>query len=807
MHLTGRFFIFLMSCCWMALLFGTWAAADDDQDTILVGRVTHVEGGLLRYVAENKDWVVTVQDAPFGLEDALYADNDAKAEFILPNRTWIRIGGNTQIQMIALNPETTMVDVASGLARMYNKNQNTVIKATTPFGYVVAPEGAVFDLYVGDESMELIAIRGTIDFIHEATGSRYEVREQEASLIADSRGIASGNGTVDAAWDDWNGRRDSLWAQRLHSQGQGTEYLPVQIRDQAYALEENGRWERVYYEGDYRAMWRPTKIVSGWRPFTEGRWSVYYGDNCWIPAEPFGYVTHHYGSWVWVDSFRSWYWMPPVARVIDTAPGLSIGFGWYPGRVGWIYSNNSIGWIPLAPNENYYCHHPWGRRVVVINRTQAVNINISRYRYLDRAVIISADHLYRGNRYTPFVQLMNKNAIVSSYKTAPVLGKNVISTYDSDQRRFSFNDAKVDRKPHGSVLGRVDNNRRLYQNAGPLGREQIRQDLDQVVVTAMPKTTAIRNPKVSSKVVTAAQANQPVGRVSFPTRELKPNDRQRQLMNAGPGQTVGPRSRGEGSQIRPAPGQKDDTRRMRSTQEARDQVMQDIGPTAPATKIEKPSIERRPGLQNRQERNQGASEPGDQGNERRIRSPRETPSLQQSGPPFPQRPQPRETSPREDVQRQQEFKRQQEDQQRQQQESIRRQQEESSRRQQQLQQQEIQRRQEDQQRQQQELIRRQQEESSRRQQQLQQQEFKRRQEDQQRQQQESIRRQQEESSRRQQQLQQQEIQRRQEDQRQQQETIRRQQEESSKRQQQLQQQQQQELQRRQDEQQRQGRRG
>ena len=37
-----------------------------------------------------------------------------KAEFILPNGTWVRIGGSTQIQIIALKPDVTEVDVASG---------------------------------------------------------------------------------------------------------------------------------------------------------------------------------------------------------------------------------------------------------------------------------------------------------------------------------------------------------------------------------------------------------------------------------------------------------------------------------------------------------------------------------------------------------------------------------------------------------------------------------------------------------------------------------------------------------------------
>ena len=47
------------------------AQAPEAREPILVGRIAHLEGQLLRYVPSEQDWVATVQDAPFGLEDAL----------------------------------------------------------------------------------------------------------------------------------------------------------------------------------------------------------------------------------------------------------------------------------------------------------------------------------------------------------------------------------------------------------------------------------------------------------------------------------------------------------------------------------------------------------------------------------------------------------------------------------------------------------------------------------------------------------------------------------------------------------------
>lgn len=158
------------------------------------------------------------------------------------------------------------MDVASGVARFYSKGNSAVIKATTPFGYVMAQPDSIFDLYVGDQSMEVIAIKGEVDFIHEATGTRYEVMPGSSSVVADERLVTAGEGQVDADWDDWNAERERIWSKRLEVKGDSVRYLPPAIRDDAYALEEHGRWERVRYENSYRYFWRPSMSASGGPP-------------------------------------------------------------------------------------------------------------------------------------------------------------------------------------------------------------------------------------------------------------------------------------------------------------------------------------------------------------------------------------------------------------------------------------------------------------------------------------------------------------------------------------------------------------
>src|SRR5256884_3700463 len=87
------------------------------QEAVLVGRIAHTEGQVLRFVPETQDWVATVKDAPFGLNDTLYTDPQARAELMMPNGLWIRIGASTQIQPIVLSSDAADIDLASGVAR------------------------------------------------------------------------------------------------------------------------------------------------------------------------------------------------------------------------------------------------------------------------------------------------------------------------------------------------------------------------------------------------------------------------------------------------------------------------------------------------------------------------------------------------------------------------------------------------------------------------------------------------------------------------------------------------------------------
>jgi hypothetical protein len=513
----------LLVCLFSAAVVGVPPSSAADAPAVVVGRVYHIEGDLLRYVPEENDWVAVVKDAPFGREDTLFSGSRGMGELIAPNGTWIRVGNSTQIQFIALDTDLSEMDLASGMARFYNKGSDTVIKATSPFGYVLADPGTVFDFYVGENSVEVAAVRGNVSFVHAATDARYDVSAGSPSILADQNQVSSGEGTVDPDWDRWNTTRENFWAAKAKVGGRSVGYLPPSLRPEAYALEENGRWESVPYDGRERWFWRPTTVAVGWSPFTTGRWTDWYGDQCWIPDEPFGYVTHHHGDWVYARN--NWYWAPPVVSVRVGLPFLNIGFFWSPGRVSWIHSGAYVGWVPLAPRETYYSHRNWGgpHTVVVtnVNITQ-ININVRNYAYANHAVVVPRNDFYRTNNYRDVrVTNINRTTIINNYRAAPVVNNTVINNYTTNKQRYNYTNVTVKEKPHNTVINRIQKNETIIQGGRKENAAVVQGRVKNTKEGKVNREARIEPPKSTDYIVPANQVNRPKSEMALQQKEIK----------------------------------------------------------------------------------------------------------------------------------------------------------------------------------------------------------------------------------------------------------------------------------------------
>ena len=492
----------------LAVLFAFAFCVPSAWGEIIVGRITNVEGQLLRFVPDQNDWVATIKDAPFGIQDALYSDQEGKAEIFMPNNIWVRLGGSTQVQLIATQPDAVELDVSLGVARIFNESAEAIIKVTTPFGYVVAPQNTSFDLYVGDQSTEIIALSGTVDFIHIADNTKYEVVSGGSSVIANTTQVGSGDGTVEADWDAWNQTRNEVWAKRDSETMPSAQYLPESLRNDAYELEENGKWERVTYQGREIEMWRPTAVAADWAPFTSGRWTEWNGDNTWVPDEPFGYTTHHYGYWISIE--ERWYWQPPPL----TEPEPS----WYPGRVAWVGSDDEVGWVPLAPEEPYYSHRQWGPAATVITTAGVTVIAVSSLTHWNRAVFVPQNKFYGEKNYAHIRMHdhINKKLNASGYKLSPDFNKIHLGDHATKSDRFAFTNAEVKNKPHQSVNDHIKQNQKVSkQDATQFNAKSVQQTLKHTRTAAPSKQAVVSAPQITNKLVPANQVNKPASEVKF----------------------------------------------------------------------------------------------------------------------------------------------------------------------------------------------------------------------------------------------------------------------------------------------------
>jgi len=544
----------LMACLFLAGLAMVPPASALNAPAVTVGRVYYIEGDLLRYVPAENDWVAAVKDAPFSSGDTLYTGIKGMAELIIPNGTWIRIGDNTQIQFIALDTDLSEIDVASGVARFYNKSSSTVVKTTSPFGYVLAYPGAVFDFYVGENSVEVVPVKGKISFIHTATNARYEISAGNPSILADQNQVSSGEGTVDPDWDRWNTGRETFWAAKTRLGGRSVGYLPPSLQPEAYALEENGSWESVPYEGSSRWFWRPSTIAVGWSPFTMGRWTDWDGDQIWIPGEPFGYVTHHYGNWVYARNY--WYWAPPVVTVRAGLPLLDIGFFWSPGRVSWIHSGTYVGWVPLAPRETYYSHRNWGgpHDMVVTNANLGqININLRNYAYANQAIVVPQNEFYGVSNYGKVrVANINSATIINNYRAAPVVNNTVITNYTTNKQRFNYANVTVNEKPHNTVINRIRQNEAVIQRGKKENAAVVQQQVRSIKEGKVNREARIEPPKTTNYIVPANQVNRPKSEIAPKQKEIKSAGKG--VLPAQPAQVVvpqhvAPARPGQGKQV------------------------------------------------------------------------------------------------------------------------------------------------------------------------------------------------------------------------------------------------------------------
>jgi hypothetical protein len=413
----------------LLVLFSVLRTVSTAGAAITVGRISYVDGEIYRYMDADDSWVKTFLQSPAGTQDILLTGDKSRAEIVFPNNQLMRLGGNSEIEILNLDEDSGEFTLHSGLARFYNRSSTGEMIVETARGTVKVEPGSAVDVQADEESISVAAVHGEATFhsFHDDV-ERVEVISGAARLEFQEKSIVAGVGPVDRKWDRWCADREGVLAQNGLVR---SEHLPESMQEYAYAMEPYGHWQKIYYRGYYYWAWQPQSVAVGWSPYTTGYWYNWHGSQVWIDHNPWGWVTHHHGNWL--NLHGAWLWTPyvHVSHVPGvTVIGFNITFGtryrshWHPGRVRWIAHNDYIGWLPLAPRETYYGYRKWGPRSAVAGGGVgfSVNINLSGHRHIDHAVLIPKHRLYNrkpgaiNNYKTVRIENINKKTIVKNFR-------------------------------------------------------------------------------------------------------------------------------------------------------------------------------------------------------------------------------------------------------------------------------------------------------------------------------------------------------------------------------------------------------
>jgi hypothetical protein len=346
-------------------------AQDPDDMQRAVARISLMDGQVSVQRGNDNEWVAGVINAPLMADDRIATGPNSRAEIQFDSSNLIRIGGNAEIHLTALDYNHYQMEIAHGTATFrVLRTSNVNIEVDTPSISIRPTKIGSYRITVADSGETQLTVRAGDVEVFTPKGSEWV----SAGQTMDARGLASDPEFQTTAaipvddWDRWNESRDRALIDAYSSY----QYVPPGI----YGVEDlngYGSWTDV---PNYGYCWRPS-VAAGWAPYSAGRWvwDDWYGWT-WISYDPWGWAPYHYGRWFWEANY-GWLWYPGALRVRHYwSPALVAFFGWGPG-IGFGFGFGNIGWVPLAPFEVF---HPWWGRgfygAGFATRISITNVNV-----------------------------------------------------------------------------------------------------------------------------------------------------------------------------------------------------------------------------------------------------------------------------------------------------------------------------------------------------------------------------------------------------------------------------------------------
>jgi hypothetical protein len=386
LHFSNRWIMAL----WIGLcVVPAWGQSDPPGR---VARLDYVEGAVTFSPAGDNEWTDAELNRPLVRGDRLWTDKGSRAE-IQVGSSAVRMSGQTQLEVLALDDQSTQLSVTLGTAyiRVRSLPEGENFEIDTPnLAYRAA--------YPGDYRVDVDATGGTTRVtILSGTGAVYGEAGQSLPLGGGQQITFRGRSLAQVDkqesppqdnFDRWAAERN-----RREDQSVSARYVPREVVGYLQ-LDSHGEWSQ---DATYGAVWFPQGIPADWAPYRDGHWEwIAPWGWTWIDDAPWAFAPSHYGRWAMIKS--RWGWVPGRLGLRPIyAPALVafIGGGSIPiaaGRAG-------VAWFPLGPGEAWQPGFKASATYVSnVNRDMSP-LASTRYVHQNRPealTVISAEDFHRG---------------------------------------------------------------------------------------------------------------------------------------------------------------------------------------------------------------------------------------------------------------------------------------------------------------------------------------------------------------------------------------------------------------------------
>jgi hypothetical protein len=335
------------------------SAAEDEADEYdvkaRVVRISLISGEVSLKRKGNHDWERARLNFPLVEGDTVSTDRESRLEIQIDARNFVRLAGNTTMEIVTLRDEGVALSVVEGTAtiRLVKfDRQREYFEIDAPRTTMAAEKKGLYRIDVPPNGRVRLSVRdgGSARIYSDTSGfALRDGRTAELVIATDNTGDWEfvANAPIDVI-DDWVKDRERYLAQRLRYD---TQYYDEYVWG-AEDLDAYGDWS---YTGDYGWIWRPhttvINIYSDWAPYRYGHWvwCPPYGWT-WVGYEPWGWAPYHYGRWVYHGGF--WAWCPRSAYFRNHS-------WWRPALVVFASFGDNYCWYPLGyhqrdPHSRYY---------------------------------------------------------------------------------------------------------------------------------------------------------------------------------------------------------------------------------------------------------------------------------------------------------------------------------------------------------------------------------------------------------------------------------------------------------------------